>query len=189
MAVTSQMLPLSTEAPQFDLSCANPDVDLDGKTTRNLSDYNESNVLVVVFTCNHCPFAVHVEDVLVDLANSYKSRGVQFLAICSNDAERYPADSFEMMKKRAKDKSFPFPYLLDESQDVARAYQAACTPDTYVFDADRRLRYRGRIDDTRPGGEDASGADLDRAIQDLLTGKNPTANQFPSVGCGIKWRP
>jgi peroxiredoxin len=190
MAVTeSTMLELGTSAPEFMLPVANPDVDDRGGETRSLGDYDDAEALVVVFMCNHCPYVKHIEGALVDVAAEYQTQGVQFIGICSNDAERYPDDSFEKMAERAEAKSYPFPYLHDETQEVARAYDAACTPDLYVFDADRTLVYRGRFDDTRPDGEAAHGGDLRQALDELLTEGEITMEQTPSMGCNIKWKP
>ena len=190
MAVESRMVELGIEMPAFsDLPISNPWVDHLDAPGRSSADYSGSSIVVVVFTCNHCPYAVHVEDALNGVAREYESRGVQFVAINSNDASRYPADSFESMTVRAREKSFVFPYLHDESQEVARAYDAACTPDTYVFDSNRILVYRGRIDETRPRrGETAHGGDLRAALDAILRGDAPASDQYPSVGCSIKWR-
>lgn len=190
MALTeSQMAELGTEAPDFDLPTANPNADDLFDVTRSLSDYDEANVLVIVFTCNHCPYAKHVEDALVETANAYQERGVQFIAINSNDPEQYPADGFERMVERARNKSFPFPYLHDESQRVAQAYGAVCTPDFFVYDADRTLVYRGRFDETRPNGDEAHGGDLRQALDELLDDGDVHMEQKPSMGCNIKWKP
>ncbi len=189
MAVSSsQSLGLGTEIPPFDLPCANPNVDSVGRPSRSPADYASKEVMVVVFNCNHCPFAVHVEDELIRIANDYSSKGVQLVIISSNDVVRYPQDGFDAMAERAHQKKYPFPYLYDESQDVARAFDAQCTPDAYVFDSVRLLRYRGRIDETRPGGEAAHGRDIRSAIQAILDGEDVSDEQWPSIGCGIKWK-
>ena len=189
MAVTySLMNELGAEAPSFDLPAANPEVDGRTGATRSLSDYGDAEALVVVFTCNHCPYARHVEDALVQTARDYGQRGVAFVAICSNDADKYPADSFEAMAERAAEKDFPFPYLHDETQEVARAYGAVCTPDFFVFDGDHRLAYRGRMDETRPNRDPATAADLRRALDELLEQGEVTMEQHPSMGCNIKWK-
>ncbi len=189
MAVTvSQMNKLGAEAPAFDLAAANPDVDDAGGQTRRLADYADAEALVVVFMCNHCPYVVHVEDALLATARDYQARGVQFVGISANDARQYPADSFENMARRAQQKRYPFPYLYDASQDVARAYGAVCTPDFFVYDADRRLVYRGRFDETRPGQGTPTGRDLRQALDQLLETGAVAAEQFPSMGCSIKWR-
>lgn len=189
MAVTeSTMLELGQTAPPFTLPAANPDVDDHGGERRSLSDYDDAAVLVVVFMCNHCPYVKHIEEELVDVAREYQKGDVQFLGICSNDPVEYPDDSFDSMAERAMDKDYPFPYLQDESQEVARDYKAACTPDFYVFDADRTLQYRGRFDDTRPDDGDPDGADLRQALDELSEMGEVTMEQNPSMGCNIKWK-
>lgn len=189
MAVTSSMKELGWRASDFELPAANPGVDLGGKPTRTLADYADRTVLVVVFTCNHCPYAIHVEDELIRIAGDYDERGVQLVAICSNDAVRYPADNFEAMALRAEERAYPFPYLRDDTQAVARNFGAACTPDTFVLDRGRHLVYRGRIDETRPGGAKAHGGDLRAALESVLSGSVPPRDQHASIGCGIKWLP
>ncbi|PQJ35996.1 thioredoxin family protein [Salinibacter sp. 10B] len=190
MAVTeSTMMELGQEAPSFTLPAANPEVDDRGDEQRSLEDYADAEALVLVFTCNHCPYAQHVEEAMIDMAREYQENGVQFLAICSNDPENYPEDSFENMAERAAAKDYPFPYLQDESQEVATAYQAACTPDFYVFDSDRTLAYRGRFDDTRPDHGEAHGGDLQEALEELLESGTVNMEQKPSMGCNIKWKP
>ena len=190
MAVTeSTMMELGRSAPDFSLPAANPDVDDRGGSHRSLSDYEDAEALVVVFMCNHCPYVKHIEEALLDVARTYQDRGAQFLGICSNDAERYPDDSFERMAERTEAKDYPFPYLQDESQEVAQAYEAACTPDFFVFDADRRLVYRGRFDETRPDQGTPDGADLRQALDEVLADGEVTMEQKPSMGCNIKWKP
>ncbi|MEX0599886.1 MAG: thioredoxin family protein [Rhodothermales bacterium] len=188
-ATQSVMIELGMQAPSFELPAANPAVDEKGETKRRLADYDDAEALVVVFTCNHCPYAKHVEDRLIEVAEAYTSRGVQVLAISSNDADKYPDDSFDAMKQRAREKDYPFPYLYDESQEVARAYSAACTPDFYVFDGDRKLVYRGRFDETRPGQGRPTGEDLRGALDELLESGQVSRAQYPSIGCNIKWKP
>lgn len=190
MAVTeSQMTELGRSAPDFTLPTTNPSADdLEGGM-RCLSDYGDAEALVVVFMCNHCPYVKHVEDALLETARAYQRRGVQFLGICSNDPEQYPDDSFERMAERAREKNYPFPYLHDESQEVARAYKATCTPDFFVYDADRTLVYRGRFDETRPNQGEATGRDLRQALDELLEGGEVRLDQKPSMGCNIKWKP
>ncbi len=190
MAVTySQMTELGTDAPPFDLPAANPQVDDIARATRRLDDYADAEALVVVFTCNHCPYVLHVEDALLEVARVYQGRGVPFVGICANDAEHYPDDSFENMARRAQQKRYPFPYLHDESQEVARAYGAECTPDFFVYDRARRLVYRGRFDETRPGQGTPTGRDLRQALDQLLDTGAVTMEQYPSMGCNVKWRP
>ena len=175
-------------AVDFDLPAANPSVDCDGQPRRSLSDYSTAEIVIVVFTCNHCPYAIHVERELIRIASDYKERGVQLIAICSNDAATYPADGFREMSIRASDAGFTFPYLHDETQAVARTYTATCTPDTFVFDHDRTLAYRGQIDGTRPGSQPSDGIDLRCALDALLSNEPIRGEQRPSVGCSIKWR-
>ncbi len=189
MAITySQMTELGVEAPPFELPAANPQVDDIDRATRRLDDYADAGALVVVFTCNHCPYAVHVEETLLEVARTYQERGVPFVAINANDAEHYPDDSFENMARRAQQKGYPFPYLYDASQDVARAYGAECTPDFFVYDRARRLVYRGRFDETRPGQGLPTGHDLRQALDQLLDTGEVTMEQYPSMGCNVKWR-
>jgi peroxiredoxin len=185
MAVESFMVEPGTPAPDFDLPNANAEVEA---ARVSLSDVAHARVLVVVFTCNHCPYVKHIEPALVRLARSYSEAEVAFVAISSNDPSQYPDDNFEAMRDRAAERGFPFPYLFDESQDVARAYRAACTPDFFVYDADQRLAYRGRFDETRPGGAEAHGGDLRGAIDGLLSGEGVTGEQWPAIGCSIKWK-
>lgn len=183
MAVTSsQGLPIGTPAPAFSLPAT------DGKTY-SLDDFADAKVLVVVFTCNHCPYAKAVEDRLVRFQADYYDRGVRVVAINSNDDQGYPEDSFENMVKRAKEKGFNFPYLRDESQDVARAYHAACTPDPFVFGPDRKLVYNGRIDDSWKDESKVTRHDLREVVDALLEGRAPNLPEVvPSMGCSIKWK-
>lgn len=187
MAVASEGIPLGTEAPEFDLEISNPWVDGQDGSTRSLSLY--SGPLVVIFTCNHCPYAIHIQGALADVAREYMALGVQFVAINSNDAHSYPADSFEKMSERAREIDLPFPYLYDATQQVARAYKAACTPDLFVFDDQHHLIYSGRFDETRPGKGTAHGGDLRRALDTLLSEGIAVNEQLPSIGCSIKWKP
>lgn len=190
MAVTeSTMMDLGRTAPSFTLPAANPDVDDRGGDRRSLDDYADAEALVLVFMCNHCPYVQHIEGELLSVAREYQDRGVQFLGICSNDPERYPDDSFDSMAERARAKDYPFPYLQDENQEVAQAYEAACTPDIYVFDSDRQLVYRGRFDETRPDHGRPHGEDLRQALDELLGQGEVTMEQVPSMGCNIKWKP
>ncbi len=183
MALTeSNMLPLGTKAPNFHLR----DVISDNYYT--LDDLRSDKATVVMFICNHCPFVIHVNPELVRLANEYKNKGVSFIAISSNDVEGYPEDAPDKMKIVAKVLKYPFPYLFDKTQEVAKAYDAACTPDFYVFDKDMKLTYRGRLDGSRPGnGIPLTGEDLRNAIDSTVRGEKIDP-QYPSAGCNIKWK-
>ena len=179
----SRMLPLGTPAPTFAL----PDV----STGRSVApaDFATSRLLLVVFICNHCPFVKHILDGLIGFARDYGTRGVAVVAISSNDITSHPDDAPTEMARVARLKGFTFPYLYDESQEVAKAYQAVCTPDFFLFDGDRRLAYRGQFDASSPGnGIPVTGADLRAACDALLGGKPLTREQTPSVGCSLKWR-
>ena len=179
----STMLPLGTVAPDFSL----PNVD---GSTVDYAAAAGTHGTVVMFICNHCPFVKHVADQLAALGREYQTRGIGFVAISSNDVATHPADSPEQMVAEADERGYTFPYLYDETQDVAKAYHAACTPDFYLFDADRRLVYRGQLDPSRPGGDvPVTGSDLRAAIEALLAGRPPLAEQVPSLGCNIKWKP
>lgn len=170
-----------TPAPDFSL----PGVD--GKTY-TLQRFADAKLLVVVFTCNHCPYAKACEDRLIALQHDYQSKGVQLIAINPNDAERYPDDSFDAMKQRASEKAYPFPYLWDETQDVARAYDAACTPDIFVFDEERKLRYNGRLDDNWQEPSKVERQDLRLVLDSLLQHKHIDFEPVHSMGCSIKWK-
>ncbi|WP_028567038.1 thioredoxin family protein [Salisaeta longa] len=191
MALTESIMEeLGQTAPAFELPIANPSVDDRAGDTRALSDFDDAEALVIVFMCNHCPYVQHIEDALVDVARSYQARGVQFVGICSNDPEQYPQDNFEAMAQRAEAHNYSFPYLHDPTQAVAKAYGAVCTPDIFVYDADRTLVYRGRFDETSPKrGGAAHGGDLKAALDDLLETGTVSADQKPSMGCNIKWAP
>ena len=178
----STMLPLGTAAPDFSL------VNVDGRTV-SLADFDGSPALLVMFICNHCPFVIHVADELARLGNEYQARGVAVVAISSNDVATHPADSPEQMVAEAEERGYRFPYLYDESQEVAQAYRAACTPDFFVFDKDQRLAYRGQLDASRPeNGIPVTGEDLRGALDAVLAGQAVTAEQRPSLGCNIKWK-
>ncbi len=180
---TSRMLPLGTPAPPFVLRDT-----VTGRTVA-LGDFAASPVLLVAFICNHCPFVKHILDGFVSFARDLGAHGVAVVAISSNDAVSYPEDGPEKMARIATREHFTFPYLYDESQKVAEAYQAVCTPDFFLFDRDRRLAYRGQFDASRPGnGIPVTGADLRAACELLLQGKLPPTEQTPSVGCSIKWK-
>lgn len=179
----STMLPLGTPAPDFAL----PDVD--GKTVK-LSDFKGSAGLLVVFMCNHCPFVIHLADALAAFGVEYQEKGLAVVGISANDADKYPADSHDKMALEDEARGYTFPYLYDESQDVAKAYRAACTPDFFLFDADHKLVYRGQFDSSRPdSGVKPTGEDLRAACDAVLAGKKPSEKQLPSIGCNIKWKP
>jgi len=178
----STMLPLGTPAPVFKLS------DPSGKVVA-LEDFASAPALLVAFICNHCPFVKHVRSQFAALAREYQTRGVAIVAINSNDAKSYPDDSPEKMAQEIKTSGYTFPYLYDETQAVAKAYHAACTPDFYVFDKDHKLRYRGQIDGSRPGNSvPVTGADLRGALDAILAGRPVASEQKPSIGCNIKWK-
>ena len=180
-AVESQMLELGTEAPPFSL----PDPD---GTVHSLREV--AAAYVVMFICNHCPFVKHVREELARIGRDYGDRDVAIYAINSNDVTTHPGDSPEKMKEEAAEWGYVFPYLYDESQDVAKAYRAACTPDFYVFDADRKLVYRGQLDDSRPSNDEpVDGHDLRAALDAVLSGEPVAETQKASIGCNIKWRP
>ncbi|MFW2388507.1 MAG: thioredoxin family protein [Polyangiales bacterium] len=177
----SKGMPVGTPAPPFSL----PGVD---GNDWSLDSFADAELLVVVFTCNHCPYAIASEDRLLELQADYASKGVRLVAISCNDADKYPADSFDEMKKRAADKAFSFPYLYDESQEVARAYDAVCTPDIFVFDRDRKLVYNGRIDDNWQAPEQVTRRDLRAVLDAALEGRSVDFEHVPSMGCSIKWK-
>ena len=179
----STMLPLGTSAPDFSL------MNVDGQVV-SLSDFRDAPALLVVFLCNHCPYVIHVADHLAQLAQEYMSRGVAVVGISSNDVANYPADSPEQMVAEAESRGYVFPYLYDETQEVAKSYHAACTPDFFLFDASQKLLYRGQLDSSRPdSGIPVTGEDLRAALDAVLAGKEAPENQTPSLGCNIKWKP
>ena len=181
VAVNSTMLPLGTAAPDFRLP------DTNGKTI-SLADF-KGQPLVVMFICNHCPYVIHLRGGLAQFARDYQGRGVAIVGISSNDAAEYPADGPDKMRDEARTAGYVFPYLYDESQSVARAYHAACTPDFYVFDKEHRLAYRGQFDDARRGNAlPVTGKDLRAAVDAVLAGKPVSPDQKPSIGCNIKWK-
>jgi peroxiredoxin len=176
------MLPLGTAAPAFTL----PDVTTGDSVS--LSDFIAKEALLVMFICNHCPYVVHVREELARIGADYATYPLAIVAISSNDPVTYPDDSPANLKKMAAEADFQFPVLFDETQDVARAYDAVCTPDFFLFDKERGLVYRGQLDDSRPNRGTADGRDLRAAIQALLAGKAISTEQKPSSGCGIKWK-
>jgi peroxiredoxin len=183
VAVNSTMLALGTRAPHFSLPSA-------AGGTVSVEDFQDASALLVMFICNHCPFVKHVRDELIRLADDYRSRGVAVVAINANDWSSYPDDSPEKMEKEAREFGYSFAYLYDETQEVAKAYRAACTPDFFLFDADRKLVYRGQLDDSRPGNQEpVNGKDLRAALDAVLEGRGVPDPQRPSLGCNIKWRP
>jgi peroxiredoxin len=183
MAATSTMLPLGTQAPDFALR----DVTT-GRIVRR-SDFGDAKALLVMFICNHCPYVGHVRPALAQLGRDYAESGLAVVAISANDPESHPDDAPERLAEEARTAGYPFPYLFDETQEVAKAYTAACTPDFFLFDADGVLVYRGQFDSSRPGnGVPVTGEDLRRAIDALLSGRPVSPDQRPSVGCSIKWR-
>ena len=178
----STMLPLGTTAPDFEL------INVDGRLL-SLADIVGPKGTAVMFICNHGPFVKHVADQLATLGRDYLPRGIAFAAISSNDVGSHPADSPEQMVRESEERGYVFPYLYDESQEVAKEYHAACTPDFFLFDADRKLVYRGQLDASRPGNElPVTGSDLRSAIDALLAGQPALAVQKPSIGCNIKWK-
>lgn len=179
----STMLPLGTPAPDFAL----PDVD--GRTV-SLADFEGAPGLLVVFMCNHCPFVIHLAEALAAFGKEYQAKGLAMVGISSNDVDNYPADSPDKMALEAEARGYTFPYLYDATQAVAKQYRAACTPDFFLFDADRKLVYRGQFDSSRPdSGVKPTGEDLRAACDAVLAGQAPSEQQLPSIGCNIKWKP
>jgi peroxiredoxin len=182
MAVTaSKMLTLGTSAPNFSLP------DPEGNIV-SLADFKEAPALLVIFMCNHCPFVKHILNDLVELAKEYQSKGIAVVGINSNDITNYPEDDPEKMAMLAKEAGFTFPYLYDETQEVAKAFNAACTPDFFVFDQEMKLAYRGQMDDSRPGNDvPVTGVELTAAIEAIITGKKVNSEQKPSIGCNTHY--
>ena len=179
----SKMLALGTVAPEFSL------LDTVSEKTMNLHSLNGEKGTLIMFICNHCPFVIHVNPEIVKMAKEFQSKGIQFIAISSNDVEKYPEDAPHFMRIKAKAENYTFPYLYDEDQTVAKAYDAACTPDFFLFDNELKLVYRGQLDDSRPGnGSPLTGIDLRNAMENLIHGKVISAIQKPSIGCNIKWK-
>lgn len=178
----SNMMPLGTKAPDFKL------VDTKDNERKTLDELKGLKGTLIMFICNHCPFVKHVNAELSQLAKDYISKGIKCIAISSNDVENYPQDSPELMKQNAKENEFIFPYLYDQTQDVAKAYDAACTPDFFLFDENLELVYVGQLDDSRPNnGIPVTGKDIRAAMDALIEGKSISQDQKPSVGCNIKW--
>ncbi|MHC4388554.1 MAG: thioredoxin family protein [Planctomycetota bacterium] len=179
----SEMLPLGTSAQDFSLP------DTKGEIV-SLADFRDAPALLVIFMCNHCPFVKHVLNNLVELVKEYQDKGAAAVGISSNNVADFPEDSPDMMAKVADEAAFTFPYLYDESQEAAKAYRAACTPDFFLFDKKRKLVYRGQMDDSRPGNDiPVTGADLRAALDAVLKGRHVSESQKPSIGCNIKWKP
>ncbi|MGK7346577.1 MAG: thioredoxin family protein [Candidatus Nitrospinota bacterium M3_3B_026] len=179
---STMSLPLGAQAPDFNLP------DPEGKTY-SLDDFPGAKSYLVIFMCNHCPYVKHVRHELAALARDYQAKGVAVIGINSNDAANYPDDSPAKMKEETEKTGYTFPYLYDETQETAKAYRAACTPDFYVFDSAKKLVYRGQMDDSRPGnGKPVTGADLRAALDAVLEARPIPADQTPSVGCNIKWK-
>ena len=177
------MLPLGTPAPDFRLP------DLEGKGVA-LADFADAPALLVMFICNHCPFVQHVRDELARFGREYQEKGLAIVAISSNDVDSHPQDGPDGMQEEAEQAGYTFPYLFDEDQEAAKAYRAACTPDFFLFDSDRQLIYRGQLDDSRPGNDiPVTGQDLRGAADAVLAGQLVPADQKPSIGCNIKWKP
>lgn len=183
MLTPSNQLTLGTSAPNFSL------LDTISGQTLALNELKGTSGTVIMFICNHCPFVLHINAKLVELANHYQAQGIKFIAISSNDVVTYPQDGPEAMTAHAQSEGYSFPYLYDEDQSVAKAFKAACTPDIYLFDEDLKLTYHGQLDDSRPGnGKPVTGADLSAAIEAILENKPATEVQRPSIGCNIKWK-
>ena len=177
------MMPLGTKAPDFNL------LDTTSGIKKSLSELKSDTATVIMFICNHCPFVKHIRKGIINLANDYIPKGINFIGISANDASEYPEDSPDKMKTIAQEFGYPFPYLYDESQETAKAYDAACTPDFYIFDNDLNCVYRGQFDASRPGNDvPITGKDIRSALDDILSGKAISVQQRPSLGCNIKWK-
>jgi len=182
-ATPSNMIPLGTKAPDFEL------LDTVSGQKLSLSQLSSDKATVIMFICNHCPYVKHINKQLVHIAEKYIQKGVSFVAISSNDVENYPDDGPDLMKKVAEEHKYPFVYLYDEDQAVAKKYDAACTPDFYIFDKGMKCAYRGQFDDSRPKNEvPVTGKDLATALDDVLAGRQVSFDQRPSIGCNIKWK-
>jgi peroxiredoxin len=178
----SKMIPLGTKAPEFSL------LDTLSNEHLSLNELKSETATVIMFLCNHCPYVKHIQSKLVDVVKSYQAKGISFIAICSNDVKTYPEDGPDKMHIEAEEQGYTFPYLFDATQEVAKAYLAACTPDFYVFDNNLRCVYRGRFDSATPGNrQPVTGADLRKALDNIIAGQTVDAEQKPSLGCNIKW--
>lgn len=177
----SEMVELGAKAHPFEL------LGIDNKM-HDLKSFEDAKILVVIFMCNHCPYVKAVIQRFIDIQHDYEKKSIQLVGINSNDDKNYPEDSFENMKVFAKEQGINFPYLCDESQKIAKTYHAVCTPDIFVYDKDRKLAYRGRLDDNWKEPEAVTSRDLRNALDEILTGKMPSRNQQPSIGCSIKWK-
>lgn len=182
-ATPSKMLPLGTQAVDFYLQDT-----VSGKN-KSLAELKSNVATVIMFICNHCPYVKHINNKMVEVADEFTHKGISFIAISSNDIQKYPEDSPERMKEAAFALKYPFPYLFDKTQEIAKAYDAACTPDFYIFDKQLKLVYRGQFDDSRPGNNiPVTGKDIKDALNNILSGKPVNENQKPSIGCNIKWK-
>ena len=182
-ATLSTMMPIGTIAPAFEL------LDTVSGELLSLAELKGDKATLIMFICNHCPYVLHINDELVKIAKKYQQQGVSFIAISSNDVENYPQDGPELMKIQAEKVGYTFPYLYDETQDIARAYNAACTPDLFLFDHDLACVYRGQLDSSRPNNDiPITGKDIRMALNALLSGEKISENQIPSIGCNIKWK-
>jgi len=185
-ATESTMLGLGTGAPEFELANANPEF---GGERVSLRDARGNHGLLVMFICNHCPFVKHIADELARLGNDLSKKGIGVVAVMSNDLQKYPDDSPEKMRAEAEGRGYRFPYLVDETQEVAKAYRAACTPDFFLFDGNLKLAYRGQLDDSRPNNDEpVTGKDLRNAADAVLGGGAVPEPHKPSIGCNIKWK-
>jgi len=179
--IESQQIPLDTEAKPFSLR------NVDGETI-SLESFQSCAGLVILFTCNHCPYAIAIEERFINLANEYLDKGFGFAAIMSNDVDRYPKEHPDRMLERAQEMNYPFPYLYDEKQETAKSYGAVCTPDFFVFDGTMNLAYRGRLDNNWKHPDQVTHQDLKLALEAILDGESPSPDQHPSMGCSIKWK-
>lgn len=182
-ATPSNMIPLGTIAPDFRL------YDTVSGEIKSLDNCKSEIATVIMFICNHCPYVKHINPALAQISSEYKAKGISFIGISSNDVDNYPEDSPEKMKETALEQGYSFPYLYDETQEIAKSYSAACTPDFYIFDKELKLVYRGQFDSSRPGnGMPVTGEDIIEALDEMLAGNKPSEMQIPSIGCNIKWK-